>query len=743
MPVNRRQPSVRRASGRRASAEPQNVENSTANDGDGGEPSLPSEPAASSEQLQSEDIAQAEKRNQPQASTPLIATSPPRQTAPRLASLKSRKPPVLPPDSTTTSEPSKTKLKFMPKSALRRSKEMRDAVEKAEADRRQSRLAAEVSSTTTVRYRGGLQGRGGRGIGRGAGRSDNDRFAGIQASGHLSGSTIGDDSGRKPKVARAGLRAAASEPSRSAGRPKKDIIPKSEKEGPRNIVSGGGGGSAQTRGFVKEEASSDEEPDIAEGPRVNIEHINLISDDESVEEDPQEANQHSGGLMGTDKKTHGLHLRPVRVDRHEHVDRAIGGGGDLTNLTSAELRRRAQQRKDAEGSLFISDDYSETGMIKSTKGKSKAKDVEFVRDERRWQGVYQDEECDGEPKIKEEPLEDDNCMVIDQAEPVTSLADRHSPVIGEETVTHKVAAGVDHSGITEVIDPIASKPPPSKRLKLKSPVFQCEEDREEWERYEEELDFLREELGNIRLGHDHTTATATQSEEVINPLIDESANPPDPKEGHVYLFQIPCIIPQLLPVAENETRLKAQAEQKKTDAAHASQPSKTSTSSRSRPDFEDLFFDGRKKAPSGVATTTNPPCRPGKIGTLRVYESGRCKIEWGTAGGTNMELRRGFRSSMLQEVIVTNLEKPAVKVETGDGREDDGEGGEDGGGTTADTAMKVEGESEKEKEKGKGKEGEKGKEKEKAKVGDTAWAVGELAGSFVMTPDWDLMFKKK
>ena len=708
MPVNRRQPSLRRVSGRRAPAEPQNVENPLANDGDVGESSLPSELAAPSKELQSEDIAQPEKPNQLEVSTSLIATSPPRQKAPRLASLKSRQPPVLATD-LTPSEPSKTKLKFMPKSALRRTKEMRDAVEKAEADRRQSRLAEEVPPTTTVRYRGGLHGRGGRGGGgRGTGRSDNDRFAGGQASGHLSGSTIGDDGGRKLKVASAGLRAAASEPSRSAGRPKKDIIPKAEKEGPRNVFSDGG--SAQTRGFVKEEASSDDEPDIAEGPRVNIEHINLISDDESVEGDPQEPSQHSGGLMGTDKKAHGLNLRPVRVDRHEHLERAIGGSGDRINLTSAELRRRAQQRQDAEGSLFISDDYSETGMVKSTKGKSKAKDVEFVRDERRWQGVYQDEEGDGEPKIKKEPLEDDHRMIVDQVEPVTSLVDRHSPVTGEEIVTHEVTASVGRSGITGVSDPIASKPPQNKRLKLKPPFFRCKEAREEWERGEEELDFLLEEFGTARLGPDHTTATATQSEDGVNPMTDESANLPDPKEGNVYLFQIPGTVPQLITIAENENRLKAQAEKKK-DAAHAS--------TKSRPDFEDDLFEGRKRAPSDLLTNTNPLRTPGKIGTLRVYECGRVKVEWGTGGGVDMELNRGLPLVALEEVIMTNLEQPAVKVETGDGR-GDGERGEEGGGGggSEDTAMKVDGESDKEKEKG---NAEEKKKKEEVRTGDTVW----------------------
>lgn len=722
MPVSRRQPSSRVASGRRAPNGSQNVENSIPTDGDVGEASLPSEPVLPSEQLQSEDIAQVESANQLEVRNPSIENPPPRQTAPRLASLKTRKPPILSADSTASESP-KTKLKFLPKSALRRSKEMRDAAEQAEADRRQSRLAAEAPSTATVRYRGGLQGRGGQGLGRGTGRSDSDRFAGAQASGHLSGGTIGDDGGRKQKVARAGLRAAASEPSRSAGRTKKDIIPKSETEGTRNIS---GAGPTRTPAVVKEEASSDDEPDIAEGPRVNIEHINLISDDESVNGDPNGPSQHQGGLTGTDKKGHGLNLRPVRVDRHEHVERAIGGSVDHSNSTSAELRRRAQQRQDGEGSLFFSDDYSETGPVKSTNSKSKAREVEFVRDERRWKGVYQDEEEDGEPRIKEEPPEDENRMAVDQVEPVTSVTDRHSPATGEETVTHEVATNVGRPKRKETSDPIASNPQQSNRLKGKDIVFQTEEDRQEWERDQKDLEFLRKELGTTRLGVDHATATMT----------DDSANLPDHKEGHVYLFQVPPMVPHLLTMADNEKRLKSQAE-RKNDAGHTSQPSRTSASTKSRPELEDSFFGGRKRTSSDVATPTNPLRTPGKIGTLRVYESGRVKVEWGNAGGASMELHRGMSMSMLQEVIMTNLEQPTVKVETGDGS-GDGEGEKDGGGGTADTAMKVEGGSDKEKEKS----NEQDKDKEKVNVGDTAWALGELAGSYVLTPDWDQMFKK-
>lgn len=598
---------------------------------------------------------------------------------------------------------------------------MRDAAEKAEAERRQSRLAKEVTSSAARGNRGGQQGRGQRGGGRGSGRSESDRFAGGQTSGHLSGSTIREDGGRKQKVARAGLRAGASGPSRSAARNKKDAAPTLERDGARNFVTSGG--PTQNRAFIKEEtlgpafASSDEESDIAEGPRVNIEYINLISDDESVEEDSKELNQHRGGRRASDRKALDLSLKPIRVDRHEHVERAIGGNLDPSSLTSAELRRRAQQRQEAEGSLFLPDDVPQTGLSNAARGKSKAKDVEFVRDERRWKGVYQDEEGDAEPRIKEEAHEDDSRMAIDQV--ATSLADHGSPAVGDAITTPNVAANIGSPTHTEANNPGGSKPGPSKRLRVQKPVFQTEEDRQEWNRYEEELEFLREELGTTGLGLDHAATIPTATEEGVNPATDDFMTQPDRKEGQVYLFQLPPIAPQLLTVTENENRLKTQAE-RENDATHASQAPQTSTPTKSRSDPEDSLSDKRTTNASDIATTTNPPCTPGKVGTLRVYESGRVKIEWGNAGGASMELRRGFRSSMLQEVIMTSYERTTMKTEGGD---------EEGPKT------KVEGP-----EKEKGKDQEKGEEK--INVGETAWAIGELAGSFVMTPDWDKMFKR-
>ena len=241
MPPGRRQAPSRRTPRQTATSNTQDLEESIASQDGLHETSTASEPAPPSEQLQSQGSVQAAMPS-PLASDPQPkADSSPRPMAPRLASLKSRRPPTLS-EVSAASEPPKPQLKYLPKSAMRRSKEARDAAEKAEAERKQSRLRVEAPSGVAVGNREGLQSRGGQSIGRGTGRPGISRFTGGQASGHLGGSTTGEEGGRKQKVTRAGARTGALEGSRSTARTKKDPIPKVEK------------GSAQNQTVVKEEA---------------------------------------------------------------------------------------------------------------------------------------------------------------------------------------------------------------------------------------------------------------------------------------------------------------------------------------------------------------------------------------------------------------------------------------------------------------------------------------------------------
>ena len=121
------------------------------------------------------------------------AGSPPRRSVQRLASLHSRNP-TTPISNHNVLEASGSRLKIQPKSSLRRSKEIREALEKAEVERRQSKITTENDSNSSLGNRGGFtgRGRGGRGLFSGN-RLGSDRGVGGQATGHLGGGTIGDE----------------------------------------------------------------------------------------------------------------------------------------------------------------------------------------------------------------------------------------------------------------------------------------------------------------------------------------------------------------------------------------------------------------------------------------------------------------------------------------------------------------------------------------------------------------------
>lgn len=625
----------------------------------------------------------------------------------RLASLHSRKSTSLS-AAPEASDSRSAGLKYQPRSNARRTKAEREAVEKAEAERRQSRVAEAEGSAPALSDRGGLYGRVGRGL-YGGGMN---RFRSGEASGHLGGSSI-SDGGRKKKNARGGrLFAGLSIPlaaTSTTARPsalKKEPKVKPEKDKDGDVVMGTAT-SRRRQGFKEEEQelayiSSDEEPDMTEGPRVNIEHINLISDEDTDAEKVKPSSQDKGKEMEKEAKIPGWSLKPIRIDRHEHVERVMGINTDASSLTSAELRRRAKERGDAEGSLFLPDDDEPEILITvKAKGKSKPKDVEFVRDERRWKGVYQDDEDkDLEAAIKAEPRDNDDVMAIDE------VADAGLPA---QSLAADSEAVVPAADITKVLENANSEDPklledkkPSQRIKsrLIKPVLQTEEDRQEWARYEDDLRILGEELGSVK-----AEAPPTQNLNVDGDLQDGKHPPKDIKdkrEGLVYLFQLPPIMPRILTLAEKEILLKPKQEEK------VDEPQRQD---KKQDDNKLPASDAKPKSEPEEPTHGDTKCdhafraqdhnRPvGRVGKLRVHDSGRVTAIW---GGACLEVGRGGEGGLLQEVMMTDYERTLVKVEEG-------------------------------------REKEKERWEERISLGEKGWAVGQLGGGFVMVPDWGRMF---
>ena len=128
---------------------------------------------------------------------------------------------------------------------------------------------------------------------------------------------------------------------------------------------------------IKEEdgSSSDSEG----GPKVDVEYIHILSDSEEEEyNDGDAAGERKARVIGG-----GF---PIRIERREHVERTgkANTGGERSTKKG----------------------HDESGLKKgsgTTKGKAKEKDVQFLQEERKWKGVYDDEDSD-KPQSKLTPL---------------------------------------------------------------------------------------------------------------------------------------------------------------------------------------------------------------------------------------------------------------------------------------------------------------------------------------------------
>ncbi|KAI4129525.1 MAG: hypothetical protein LQ347_003740, partial [Umbilicaria vellea] len=278
-------------------------------------------------------------------------------------------------------------LKFQPKSFIRRSKEEREAQARVEAEKLQARIAA-IAASSASSARGGTGGRGGYSSrGRGGMGRQAERFGVGQASGVLGGMTRAEDGARKGRSGMGGPWAGTSRSSNlETTRVKNEPLVKSERDRDGDVSMGGAGGRRiKTEvGYV----SSESEPDAAAGPRVNIEHINLVS----AEESDGELETNKGKERAKSVSAPRWAMKPVRLDRHEHHERPVGVSTEASSKTSAELRKKAREKDEAEGSLFMEVEEEEPVTVKKekNKGSTKSKDVEFVRNERKWKGVYQD-----------------------------------------------------------------------------------------------------------------------------------------------------------------------------------------------------------------------------------------------------------------------------------------------------------------------------------------------------------------
>ena len=628
-----------------------------------------------------------------------IAGSPTRRSVQRLKSALPRNLPN-PTSKTNAADNSSTRLpnlKFKPKKSLvRRSETDREADDKAEAERRTARQTAEGAS---IYDRGGHYGRG-RGRGQRGGlvemnRWKNERFnISHEPSGHLGGSTVQDAATSKSRRG-AGPRSGLSDPSEQASasgtRVKKEPTLKPEKDKDGDVVMRSSSSkSKRTKVKIEERGPtyipSEDELDSEGGKRVNIDDISTInlisSEDEDEDDEPVlQSGLSKGKRRDATPRVPSSNLMPVRIQRQEHVERVAGVNTDASSLTSAELRRRAKNRAEAEGTLFLSEP-EDADVFSTTKPKlrRKAKDVEFVRNERKWKGVYQDEDDSGEMvKIKDEPKDDRDIVMSDtligdvQLEPTplenADVANtRTQPISKDRGGTLGSQASLE--GPVEA--PEADTPQPSQRLpKIKGyhglrPVNFSEE--------EEEDDILAEVaaivLSKSDVSADTSDVRPASSTKVSDDDSDVNMDYEDTyfQRGgreEVYLFQLPPVVPSLRDISKAVSKSD---DKKKNKATPSQDPQSSASNDRLTAPIKDEIVI--KADPDELAHLAAVPhsytsdsfhSTGGQGGVLSIYEKGSMFATW---GGMSFEItKEGTGAKLAQELMVTEYERAVTKVE--------------------------------------------------------------------------------
>ncbi|MCJ1281551.1 hypothetical protein MMC26_000871 [Xylographa opegraphella] len=646
------------------------------------------------------------------ASSAPSTTTQVRRPVQRLDSLKRRNGSKVSSSSTAAGVPGNrpTGLKFQPKAVVRRTKEEREAQERVEEEKRQARLVANPS-TTSEKNRG-QYGRGGmldgpkRGGFRGGMSGWRTERRGIgQATGPLSGGPTNEQiASRRGRAGRSSATISGSihtEVSRSTSASltglKTEPTVKTEKDQGTAINKtrkpSGKSKDAKVKleDFTTTYISSDAEVDGSEGPRVNIEHINLVSDEDSEDDTVIR----KGKERQKSVRAAGWNLKPIRLDRHEHVERHVGVNSDAILLTSAQLRQKANERSEAEGTLFLSQDEDDD-MVKTRPKKvnSKGKDVEFLRDERRWKGVYQDEEDIHELKrVKEEPLDDD-VMAIDAA-PDIATNDESSLTAKQDSSPNPILQDIS-------VGPEGDQEPRSPKIKRRrrsafratKPVLQTEEDRQEWERYEDNITALGEELGDSDIVTTPAPASSNLDEDVNMDMDGEETK--DRRRGLVYLFQLPPIVPYLVDATvstENDEMLGHEG----ASVAPSKDTQMSGSAVKKTEPVVKMEDSTHKQADDMVANALMAEDIDdfvGSVGKLTMYDSGYIGISW---GGIMHDLNRGSEGELLQELVISDVSR--VKSEPGSMDDNDG------------------------------------------KVIRTGTAMGQMTGGFVVTPSWTSLFE--
>ncbi|KAF2848164.1 hypothetical protein T440DRAFT_520345 [Plenodomus tracheiphilus IPT5] len=370
--------------------------------------------------------------------------------------------------------------------------------------------------------------------------------------------------------------------------------------------SGAGGGAPSIKredgGYV-----SSEEEDDAEFPRRDIDLIEISSDE----------NEDNGTVAPSKRGTRTT--LPVRIGRKEHQERTVGINTDASSETAAKILEKAESTGEISAKAV-----SETA---SRKGKGKAKDVEITGERKPFRGVWQDTD-DSEVAVKTETISEDEAMAdAEQA----GLSER-PPQPAEKQ---------------EPVSPNAERKAKTRAKGVAEPILQTDEDRAEWARFQSNLQSIRAELGPEEV----PAVDASGDTQMADSAAD--AKKPSVRDNNVYLFQIPPLMPELLPPT-----FKAEPTDETPSTAVVAPAAPATIPASGNSETKIKLEEGGFSDPS-ARTHDGPRFASGMVGKLRVRASGRTTLDW---GGTSYELTPGNKASFLQEVVSINIVPEETRV---------------------------------------------------------------------------------
>lgn len=355
-----------------------------------------------------------------------------------------------------------------------------------------------------------------------------------------------------------------------------------------------------TQQVISRDVSSDEGEDS--GPRVSIENINAISDSEDESDEPYDGKGKDKGKQRAGKDTGAAKgLRPVRVERHEHVERVVAVNTEEDSSRSAELRRKAQEEAgDDDSDLFVRDDDEPTAQAEA--GGTRP--------------------ASAEPQVKEEPTDGDVVMTDD----IPHARDVEPAATGDRV-------------------PSLPKEPTPKEADTKKQRRHGEDDLE-WETQQREVDILKKTLGSIDLQPKPAT-----DEEGQEPKSETEQPAVNPRDGRLFLIQFPPKTPNLIiPKDLTQEDDSPEAPLQPTAASPPAAATGIKKEESSNADTPKLTPTEEGK-PSTYVTAQNTDLPAGRVGKLNVHKSGRVTLDW---GGIPFELNMGTEVDFLQDAVVTS-----------------------------------------------------------------------------------------